>query len=81
MRANNRSTVSRRLKPGAGGKEAQCAADHSPINTPTDLAECLRCWKEAELAEFLAIENDCSSTSIGRFGSTRGRVKFPTWQT
>src|ERR1051326_1422147 len=43
------------FEPGAAGKEAQCATDHSPISTPTDLAECLRCWKEAELAEFLAI--------------------------
>jgi hypothetical protein len=42
------------LEPGSVGKEGQCATDHSPIATPTDLAECLKCWKEAELSEFIA---------------------------
>src|SRR5262245_1645238 len=35
------------------GIEAQCAA--LPVTTPTEFAECLKCWKGAELAEYLAI--------------------------
>jgi len=41
------------FEPGAGGKEAQCAA--LPNTSPMELAECLRCWKEAELSEFIGI--------------------------
>src|SRR5207245_5853612 len=40
------------FEPGAQGKEAQCAA--LPASTPTELAECLKCWKAAELSEFIA---------------------------
>src|SRR5262245_27691694 len=35
------------------GVEAQCGA--LPVSTPTEFAECLKCWKAAELGEFLAI--------------------------
>ncbi len=34
------------------GVESACAA--LPVTTPTEFATCLACWKEAELAEFLA---------------------------
>ena len=35
------------------GIESQCAA--LPVTTPSEFAECLKCWKGAELAEYLAI--------------------------
>ena len=41
------------LEAGVAGKEAQCAA--FPVATPGDFARCLACWKDAELAEYLAI--------------------------
>lgn len=34
------------------GIEADCAA--LPVSTPTEFATCLACWKEAQLAEFIA---------------------------
>jgi hypothetical protein len=34
------------------GIESQCAA--LPVTTPTEFAQCLACWKEAQLAEFIA---------------------------
>jgi hypothetical protein len=37
----------------ATGIEGQCAA--LPVTTPTEFAECLKCWKSAELSEFIAI--------------------------
>src|SRR5438093_1721078 len=40
------------FEPGAQGKEAQCAA--LPVTNASELAECLKCWKAAELSEFLA---------------------------
>jgi hypothetical protein len=43
------------FEPAAGGKEAQCASDFSPITDGTSLASCLGCWKEAELREYLAV--------------------------
>ena len=35
------------------GIEGQCAA--LPVTSGAEFAECMKCWKEAELAEFLAI--------------------------
>ncbi|HJQ84699.1 MAG TPA: hypothetical protein VKA21_11510, partial [Candidatus Binatia bacterium] len=35
------------------GIEGSCAA--LPVTTPAEFAECLKCWKAAELAEYLAI--------------------------
>jgi hypothetical protein len=35
------------------GAEGQCAA--LPVTTPAELAECLRCWKAAELSELVAV--------------------------
>lgn len=35
------------------GVEGGCAA--LPVTTPTEFAECMKCWKGAELSEFLAI--------------------------
>jgi hypothetical protein len=35
------------------GIEGQCAA--LPVTTPGELAECLRCWKAAELSELVAV--------------------------
>ncbi len=35
------------------GKEGQCAA--LPVTTPAEFAECLKCWKGAELSEYVAI--------------------------
>jgi hypothetical protein len=37
------------------GVEADCIADHNPIDTPTEFADCLTCWKGAELSEFEAL--------------------------
>ena len=36
-----------------GGAEQTCAA--LPVTTPSEFAECLKCWKGAELREFIAI--------------------------
>jgi hypothetical protein len=41
------------FKPGATGKEADCAG--LPVATPQNLADCLECWKTAELKRFVAI--------------------------
>jgi hypothetical protein len=40
------------FEPGAQGKEAQCAS--LSVSNATELAQCLECWKAAELSEFLA---------------------------
>jgi hypothetical protein len=41
------------FEPGAQGKEGDCAA--LPVTNASQLAECLKCWKEAELSEYMAI--------------------------
>src|SRR6185369_4908836 len=41
------------LESGVSGVEAGCAA--LPVGNPTQFAECLECWKLAELKEFVAI--------------------------
>jgi hypothetical protein len=41
------------FEPAVTGIEGQCAA--LPVSTPTEFAQCLACWKGAELAEFLGI--------------------------
>jgi hypothetical protein len=41
------------FEPAVAGIEAQCAA--LPVTTPDEFAECLKCWKGAELSEFVAI--------------------------
>lgn len=41
------------FEPATTGIEALCAA--LPVTTPAELAECLKCWKGAELSEYLAI--------------------------
>jgi hypothetical protein len=64
-------TGSCNFKPGAQGAEASCAA--LPATTPAELAECLKCWKAAELSRYAAIvyashanelcDNDLHATS------------------
>ena len=41
------------FKPGATGAEATC--DALAVGTPTDVSDCLECWKSAELKRFVAI--------------------------
>jgi hypothetical protein len=41
------------FEPAVAGIESQCAA--LPVTTPDEFAECLKCWKGAELSEFVAI--------------------------
>lgn len=38
---------------GVSGVEATCAA--LPVTTPTEFSACLKCWKRAELSEFVAL--------------------------
>jgi hypothetical protein len=40
-------------EPATTGIEGQCAA--LPVTTPAEFAECLRCWKGAEMAEYVAL--------------------------
>jgi hypothetical protein len=40
-------------EPASTGIEATCAA--LPVTTPAEFAECLKCWKGAELSEFIAL--------------------------
>jgi hypothetical protein len=40
------------LESGVSGAEATCAA--LPVTTPAELADCLSCWKSAELSEYIA---------------------------
>lgn len=40
-------------EPATAGIEGQCAG--LPVTTSTEFAECMKCWKSAELAEFVAI--------------------------
>jgi hypothetical protein len=40
------------LEPATTGIEGDCA--DLPVTNPTELSQCLRCWKGAELSEFIA---------------------------
>src|SRR6185369_14878234 len=40
-------------EPATTGIEGQCAA--LPVTTPTEFAECMKCWKGAEMSEYVGI--------------------------
>jgi hypothetical protein len=52
--------------PETTGIEADCAA--LPVTTPTEFAECMKCWKSAELAEYLGLLY--ASQSVGFCGGS-----------